>query len=406
MTTLQPHSMENTARAEKPKHTAKILVISRTFLPKEGGIEEYVYNRSLQDPQQVIVLAAPYTNDRTFDQQQPFPVHRWWLPKRLPSGAAGRLLKQVLNMVGAFFMALQLYRRYRYESIEFGHGYDFPSLLALSYLLPVQCYIYLHGNDVLCPLRNGLLRWLFAWTLNRMTGIVCNSTFTRDYVRHHVQVRRPFYILQPNVRPSKFGLTAPPEPNLRVRNTLRAARQIPSEAIVLLSVGRLVRRKGFDRVIRQLPDLLASGIDVHYIICGRGEMELELKELATTLGVADRVHFAGYVSDRELSTYYAAADLFVMLTIFDAEAASIEGFGIVYREAGFFGKPVLATRVGGVEDAVLHDETGLLVPPHAEQIIADTLRQLCRDPALRDRLGRKGKALASQMTWHRSLYLQ
>jgi glycosyltransferase involved in cell wall biosynthesis len=388
-----------------PAQSRTILIISRTFLPKEGGIEEYVYNRSLQDPQQVILLTAQYPGDRQFDAQQPFPVYRWWLPHNLPSGALGSVLKQILNMVGALVMALQLYRRYRYTSIEFGHGYDFPSLLLLSYLLPVQCFIYLHGNDVLCPLENFWIKSLFAWTLNRMTGIVCNSHFTRDYVQNELTLHRPFSVIHPTVRPSKFGLTEPPPPNLAARHRLRAAYHIPENATVLLTVGRLVRRKGFHRVIQHIPSLLADGLDVHYMICGRGEIELELKELAHRLGVADRVHFAGYVTDHDLSDYYATADLFVMLTMFDVKSASIEGFGIVYREAGFFGKPVLATRIGGVEDAVLHGKTGFLIPPHAEQMIADTLRQLCRDTALRDCLGEKGREVSRQVTPHRSLYV-
>ncbi|NEQ21422.1 MAG: glycosyltransferase family 4 protein [Microcoleus sp. SIO2G3] len=402
--------MENIAQLDSSvsnKTTSPdILVISRTFLPKEGGIEEYVYNRCLQDPERVIVLASSCAGDRNFDQNQPFPVHRWPLPAFLNSlGGLGSILKQLLNMAWSFVLAIKLYSRYRYHSIEWGHGYDFLSLLLLSYLLPVRCFVYLHGNDVLCPLRNPVLRSLFEWTLRRTHGIVCNSSFTRDYLKDHFQFDTPTHVINPTVRPEKFGIKGTLGCTDDWRSEVRKAHNIPETAVVILSVGRLVQRKGFDRVIENLPTLLAEGLDVHYLICGRGSMEPELRALTSRLGVENRVHFAGFVPDEQLAHYYAACDIFAMLTFYDAKAASIEGFGIVYVEAGYFGKPVIASRVGGVVDAVRHEESGLLVDPNAADQIHSTLRRLCQDQQLRDRLGRKGKELASHKTLHRSLYL-
>jgi phosphatidylinositol alpha-1,6-mannosyltransferase len=382
-----------------------ILVISRTFLPKEGGIEEYAYNRCLQDPERVVVLAASCPGDEAFDREQPFPVHRWPVPALAGSGKLGSILKQVFNMVWSFVLAIRLYFRYRYQYIEWCHGYDFPSLLLLSYLLPIRSFIYLHGNDLLCPLRNPLLRSLFEWTLRRTQGIVCNSSFTRDYLKTHFQVDTPTHVINPTVRPEKFGVGGRREQAHNLRSQVRLAHGIPDTATVILSVGRLVQRKGFDRVIENLPLLLAEGLDVHYLICGRGPMESELKSLTSRLGVEKRVHFAGYVPDEELAGYYAACDLFAMLTFFDTKAASIEGFGIVYLEAGYFSKPVIASRVGGVVDAVRHEESGILVDPDSAQEISQALHRLCADQQLRERLGRKGQELANRKTLHESLYL-
>jgi glycosyltransferase involved in cell wall biosynthesis len=318
-----------------------ILVISRTFLPKEGGIEEYVYNRCLQDPERIILLAASYPGDAAFDEVQPFRIYRWQIPAFLPPGKLGSILKQIVNMVCSLFLAIKLYFSYRYRYVEWAHGYDFPSLLLLTYLLPIQCFMYLHGNDVLCPVKNPVLRSLFEWTLKRCAGVVCNSSFTKDYLHTHCQLTTPTYIINPSVRPEKFR-----HPNAVARNSVRNKYGIPETAILILSVGRLVKRKGFNRVIENLPSLLKSGLDVHYLICGRGAMAPELKSVSQLLGVAQKVHFAGYVHNEELANYYMACDLFAMFTFFDTEAASIEGFGIVYLEAGYFGKPVIASRVG------------------------------------------------------------
>ncbi|MBO3458290.1 glycosyltransferase family 4 protein [Aetokthonos hydrillicola Thurmond2011] len=381
-----------------------ILVISRTFLPKEGGIEEYVYNRCLQEPRRVILLAASHPGDKVFDQTQPFPVYRWFLPKYIISGFVGSILKQIFCLIGSFVLAIKLYFRYRYSYIEWGHGYDFPSILLLSYFLPIRFFIYLHGNDVLCPLRNPLLRSLFELTLQQAEGIVCNSSFTRDFLSNHFQFNTPTYVINPVVRPEKFGIVPSQDSLDDLRVKIRKLYQIPETSVVILSVGRLVKRKGFDRAIENLKLLLASGFDVHYIICGRGVMESELKSLACRLQIEERVHFAGYVPDKQLAGYYAACDIFTMLTFFDSKNSSIEGFGIVYLEAGYFGKPVIASRVGGVVDAVHHEENGILVDPNSGSEILEAFKRLCEDKNLREQLGCKGRELAMRQTYHRSLY--
>lgn len=402
---MQNSQFQSSTFVEATSSTADILVISRVFPPAVGGIEEYAYNRCLQDPDRVIVLTASCPGEQAFDQAQAFPVHRWPMPSYLRSvGRLGSLLKQIVNMVWSFMMALQLYGRYRYRYIEWCHGYDFPALLLLSYLLPIRFFVYLHGNDVLCPAKNPLLRTLFEWTLSRAEGVACNSSFTRSYLKDHFRFDTPTYVITPTVRPEKFGPRDLLKKAPALRTEVRAKYNIPEESLVILSVGRLVRRKGFNRVIENLPNLLAQGLDVYYLVCGRGSLEAELKALASQLGVQDRVLFAGYVPDEQLASYYAACDLFSMLTFFDTEDKSIEGFGIVYLEAGYFAKPVIASRVGGVEDAVHHEETGLLIDPNAEDEITDALLQLCTDQPLRDRLGLNGQALANRKIPHRILY--
>ena len=382
----------------------EILIVSRTFLPKEGGIEEYIYNRCLQDSDRIIVLASNCPGADEFDKCQPFSIYRWPNPEILKGSFWGGLIKQLFCLFWTIFISIQLYQKYRYRHIEWGHGYDFPSLLALSYLLPIQYCIYLHGNDLLCPLRNSLFKSIFALTLKRAAGIVCNSNFTKEYLTTNFPVLAPIHVINPTVRAAKFGLLSDGYYDPALGQAIRKRYEISDNAILILSVGRLVKRKGFDQVIAQLPALEAKGIDVHYLVCGRGAMEAELQDLANRLAVAERVHFAGYVPDNELGKHYAACDVFAMLTFFDADAASIEGFGIVYLEAGFFGKPVVASRVGGVVDAVHHLENGLLIEPDSSTDLSDALGQLCHDADLRRRLGQTGQQLATRQPSYQVLY--
>ncbi len=281
-----------------------ILVISRLFLPKEAVIGEYLYNRCLQDPERVIVLAAGCAGDKIFDQAQQFPIYRWPNPRYWLGRLMGNFLTPFVNLVCSFALAIKLYFRYRYRYIEWGHGYEFPALLLLSYILPIRFFIYLHGNDILKASHNPLWRSLFKLTLTRAEGIVCNSSGTQDYLRHTFRCQTPTHIIHPVVRPEKFGVVTNQNNLDDLRDRLRQVYNIPQTSVVILSVGRLVKYKNFDRVIENLPLLLTIGVDVHYIICGQGSSESELKSLAHRLRVDKRVHFAGYVRDRELAAYY------------------------------------------------------------------------------------------------------
>ncbi len=391
--------------AIKEDSAPDILVVSRTFLPKEGGIEEYVYNRCLQNPERVIMLAAAFAGYEEFDRDRNFIVHRWHLPKIPRLFGLGAIIKQLLNMFWSFVLAIKLYFRYRYRYIEWGHGYDFPSILLLSYFLPINFFIYIHGDEMLCALRNPVFKKLFELTLQRATGIVCNSSFTRDYLGEKFNFNTPTYVINPIVRTDKFGDNPKnPEYLENQRLNIRKKYNISENAIVILGVGRLVKRKGFGRIIDNLNQLLEQGLDVHYIICGRGKMQSELEQKAEQLQVKERVHFAGFVSDADLAAYYAASDIFAMPTFFDSKKGSIEGFGIVYAEAGYFGKPVIASRIGGVEDAVHHEENGLLVNPDFPEEISQALTRLCKDKELREKLGSKGKEMAQRKTPHSILY--
>jgi glycosyltransferase involved in cell wall biosynthesis len=396
-----------------------ILVVTRLFLPDPGGIQEYVYNRCLHGQDRVILLTSQVPGDRPFDAEQPFPTYRW--PVIDLSSTLGMfwvVWQQLLNMIAEVYYGWKLYRKYRFRHIEWTHGYDFPAILLLSYLLPINYYIYLHGDDVLCPLRNRGLRWLFNLTLQRATAIGCNSSFTRDFVQRHFAFDTPTHVIHPSVRPEKFhpevansmvsklgNYATPQKPGHPSQSKdLRTQLNIAENRVILLSVGRLVRRKGFQRVIEQLPALATKGLKIHYVICGIGPMERELRQLAQALGVSHQVTFAGYVPDHKLANFYDSADLFVLPTFYDDDAKSIEGFGIVYVEASYFGKPVVASRIGGVVDAVQHEKTGLLVTPNDPTELFQALYRLCCDLPLRQYLGRQGQKFARRQPHYDKLY--
>jgi len=156
----------------------------------------------------------------------------------------------------------------------------------------------------------------------------------------------------------------------------------------LLSVARLIERKGVDTVIRALPRLDA---DIRYRVVGTGPDLARLQRLAYDLGLVDRVCFVGRLDAADLEREYAACSAFVLPARRTADAER-EGYGLVYFEAAAWGRPVIAGRSGGEIDAVVDGETGLLVDGASVDAVADAIASLLGDVSLMQRLGAAGRA--------------
>ena len=167
-------------------------------------------------------------------------------------------------------------------------------------------------------------------------------------------------------------------------------------------------RKGMDRVIEALPMVLEKCSDVVYLIVG-GVLTSEdeafrqtLMQRVRELGLGDRVLCVGQVPPDELPLYYTTCDVFVLPNRETADSHGVEGFGIVFLEANACGKPVIGGRSGGVADAVVHGETGLLVNGEDVDEIADAIITLLSDTALAQRLGGQGRELVvREFSWER-----
>jgi len=169
-----------------------------------------------------------------------------------------------------------------------------------------------------------------------------------------------------------------------------------------LTIARLEHRyKGHDVIIRSLPLLRAIVPDAQWVVIGDGPLRPGLERLAATHGVSDAVHFLGAVSDRVRDEWLRRAGALAMPSRLPDGGFAGEGFGIVYLEAGAFGKPVLAGNVAGALDAVSDGETGLLVDPTDHIAVARAAAELLSEPALARRLGANGAVRARELAWPR-----
>ncbi|MBN1130776.1 MAG: glycosyltransferase family 4 protein [Chitinispirillaceae bacterium] len=169
---------------------------------------------------------------------------------------------------------------------------------------------------------------------------------------------------------------------------------------VLLTLARIVERKGQDQVIRSLPAIIRQVPDVVYCIAGdpRGDHAKALKRLAAGLHLERHVLFAGYVESADIPAWYNLCDVYLMPS--REIAGDTEGFGITFLEANACEKPVIGGNSGGVVDAIENGKTGFLVDPLDPAAIAEKAVLLLRDKALAERLGKQGRErIEKGFTW-------
>ena len=171
---------------------------------------------------------------------------------------------------------------------------------------------------------------------------------------------------------------------------------------VILTLARVVPRKGHDQVIAALPQILATVPTAKYLICGTGPGKYveRLRRQVEKLGLHDAVIFGGYIEPGQLNAVYNLCDVYVMPSREIEEEGDVEGFGITFLEANACQKPVIGGNSGGIPDAVSDGETGYVVDPTDPSAIASAVTELLRDSALADRLGRQGYDRVTRLyTW-------
>ncbi len=363
---------------------SRALFVTNDFPPMVGG-EARLYGRICRQalPGRVLVLAPRLPGDVLADAGQPYSTVRLRVP--VSPHPAARLL-QLAGMYGA---ARALVRSGGVRCVHVGHLYLGTVALLLRRRYSTPYVVYLHGGEMAPYMRRHAVRRLARQVVEAASLVVANSQFTlAHYEGMGIRPVRA-QVLPPAPDTDRFRPDVDPRPAVE-RYGLAGCR-------VVLTVGRLVARKGHDVVLRALAELGEAGVPVRYVVAGTGPEEGRLRQLAASLGLAERVVFAGHVPDELLPSLYAACDVFAMPSRLLDERDGVEGFGAVFVEAGACGKPVVGGRSGGVGEAVVDGVTGLLVDPSQPRELADVLRRLLDDEGLRRRLGEAGRRHAERL---------
>jgi len=345
------------------------VIVTNDFPPEAGGIQRVMSQiaRVLADLGEIVVVVAPYRDGcEAVDNRLPFKVIRY--------KETGHRNLAIIAMIPAFLRAVRLAKdRTTIASIWWPSGF-------VAAITPVhlrgRLAILAHGSEIM-PHRRGLRRQIMLFVYNRASIILANSNFTTELLRECG--------VKNNVAPLPLATDS--------------ISILPSRALVptVLSVGRLVRRKGFDLTLEAIAKLKPDFPTIQYVIVGSGPQEQELRAMVKALDIESNVIFRGKLDDAQLQEAYSNAWVFALPTrrIVD----DVEGFGLVFLEAAMAGLPSVGGIDSGAADAIVDGETGFLVDGTSPEAIAQSLRALISDRSLAQTLGTNGKIRASRLTW-------
>lgn len=248
--------------------------------------------------------------------------------------------------------------------------------------------VIVHGLDLrnaaAIPRKRQLARRVFRGAYR----IIANSAYTASLARELGAPPDRITVIPPPIGITPALALPAQTPDVRRAHNLEHAR-------IILSVGRLIARKGFDTLIQAMAVVQRTHPRAVLAIVGDGPERQRLQALAKREQIA--VRFLGALDDATTAAWYRACDLLALLPR-ELPNNDIEGFGIVYLEAAVFGKPSVGTQSGGVPEAVLDNETGLLVPPNDPAAAATAITRLLSDRDLANRLATAARTRAQEFT--------
>ena len=299
-------------------------------------------------------------------------------------GILNRLKSKPLNyllvpffLIGQLWSLVRLLRKERFNVIH-AHWLIPQGLIVVLGLIisgqriPLICTS--HGGD-LFALRGALLQCMKRWVMKRSQALTVVSRAMKSIVVDMGIASEIVEVISMGVD-LKHGFT--PDSTLKRSDT------------ELLFVGRLVEVKGLRILFEAMPRVLAKHPTMHLTVAGAGPLEVEMRELASSLDISDKVDFLGMVAQAQLPDLYRRATLAVFPFIVTKKGVQ-EGFGLVVVEAMGCECPVIAGDLPAIHDSIIHEENGLLVPTGNPEMLADTIIRALDDPDLCFKLAREAR---------------
>jgi glycosyltransferase involved in cell wall biosynthesis len=366
-----------------------ILLLTSEFTPAKGGIGTYareLASAATSLGANVTVIAPDYAQPTAIDDRSlPFEVRRF---------------RGGLHSIRDLPSKITLARRYvgerPYNAV---HAADWPFFIPVALsrnLTQARILMTVHGteiNETQTPLKRLAIR--SAGVFGSRTEIAANSRYTRDLFREKFSVDdRRISAIWLGVSDYWFGQRS-------TRAATRAAHGLTSDRIVMVTVARLTQRKGHSVTLAALGTLSKELRErITWLVIGpEGESDY-VQQFRQLVSASDcDVRLLGSLPDDQIRDIYGAADFFC-LTGVPEHSGRVEGFGLVYLEAAAADLPSVATAIGGVPDAVIADETGLLVPPTIDSI-ARAITTMAEDADTRSLLAAGASAHARALSWER-----
>lgn len=349
------------------------LLVTNDFPPKVGGIQSYLWELWRRLPaDEVTILTTPHPGAAVFDAGQAFRVVRARQKVLLPTPSLARDVKALAAEVGATTVILD-------PALPVG---------AMGPTLGLPYALVLHGAEITVPGRLPVSRAVLGRVLRGADLLIAGGSYPAAEAEQAAGRPLPAVCIPPGVDTDVFR---PLDPEGKA--AARARLGLPTQGPLVVSVSRLVPRKGMDVLVRAAAMLGRSRPELTVAIAGVGRDQARLRRLVRSTGAP--VLLLGKVPGVDLPDLYGCGDVFTMLCRNRWAGLEQEGFGIVFLEAAAAGVPAVAGGSGGAGDAVAHGETGIVVRrPRDASAVAWAIGSLLDDPARRRAMGAAARARA------------
>ena len=356
--------------------SSPVLFVTNDFGPRAGGIETFVIGLIERRPfGQTIVYTSAQTGSEAYDQAWKanfgVTVIRDRAKILLPTPRVARNLSRVIKesniQVAAFgaaaplgLLSASMKKAGVRKTVALTHGHE----VWWAKVFPFNCALRKIGTSV------DSLTYLGEFTQQAIS-----KSLSKAAAQKMVKIA-------PGIDVDHFS----PQNSAQLRKELKI-----DDKRVIVSVGRLVHRKGQDHLIQAMPEILKRVPDAHILMVGQGPYLSHLKKLVQELNLVDHVSFIGKIQYAQLPQYICAGDIFAMPSRSRFFGLEVEGLGIVYLEASACGLPVIAGSSGGAPDAVLAGVTGIVVDGENNQEIAAGAIKLLQDLPASKAMGLAGR---------------
>ncbi len=289
------------------------------------------------------------------------------------------------HWIFSVFYLWRAIKKYKVKTVLVGHVLPLGTVAYwLSRIIRFDYVVFIHGMELGIINKHARKKKITRKILANAKKVITANNYTGELLKELVDENK-IEIVNPGIE-TRVTHNAQRIAQLREKYNLEGKK-------ILLQVGRLVERKGFDKVIEVLPNVQKEYQNIVYVLVGTGHCPVHT-DIKNLICITD-------ADDNEIQAWYELCDIFIMPS--RNVDGDFEGFGIVYLEANAHGKPVIAGDSGGVRDAVQNGVNGLLVNPESVEEIKNAIVKLCKDEELRVKLGEQGREWVKKFSWEKQI---
>jgi glycosyltransferase involved in cell wall biosynthesis len=352
-----------------------------------------------------VEVVAPYDPLVTRTEKDGIKIHRFHysLFNKLYIMGHGRALEADVRLNPLAILLLPIYLIAAFMALWRVTGQQKTDVIHVHWVLPngpvaafvamirdIPFIVSLHGSDIYLAQKNYFFGVLTHWVFSRASGVTACSQELKERALKLGAPERTL-LLAWGADPQRFK-PADSRTELRLKFGW-------GDDLVIITIGRMVYKKGFDILLRALPYVLEKYPDIKVIIGGDGALLNDLKQLAVNLGIANSVQFPGRISWNQMPDMLATTDIFVLPSVRD-KSGNVDGLPTVLLEAMACGTAIIASDIGGVPLAIKDNVNGLLVAPGSVEELKQSLIRLIADSILCEKLGSAARnTVETDLNW-------